>query len=683
MHGRIPHQIVRMRHAFSTIVLIISGLPDVSSRHLRHQLLNIDTISPASEVLGLAAEASGDPQDSADDVILAEAMSHNTDDSANSEFKLLKNQSTHFAQTMATRMHMQDDPARTKNPFHQIADALDKGRERLTRPLMNSINVMRAEFCLRRPDLMQHEKCLRFLLEHCVKESSGYGYCAEFLGMLSNQCEQGNVLPGESEHCELYNKLAAVMKPDAIHHHREETAERVEDIAEDEHAEELPTSESTHQQEELPAPEPKVQQPPEELPAPEPEVQQSAGDPMPEAQQPDPQSPVQDKEIQPQIQEAPSPPKGPTEPTSEDVEDPLQSLPIPELVGPRSSPSPAPAVAPPQTVSNFDKRIRALPEQGYDEQSHSKLVKHADFDTQTADWRHEWPSWDETESQSTDRICDAQPDHLWCRLWLKDRARAKILPEVHVQRTVHRVETDSATQAQSNAKIGIKSKKQASKRATEKATKKATKTATKIEAQSDAEKSAERVETGVDRGAGSDVDMNVEQGADATADQAQEAADRASESLPPGVLPSSNDLDSSEENTAKQAEEFSDEMADQAQEASDQVLESIPPGVLPSSKDLDSAGDNTAKQADEFNDDLPPGMLPDSKDLDASGKNTGEQIEDVGNDLPPGMINHPNDMSKSMVFKPDQANDSTFSEDDNFVSDNDDAVDIYAEELAK
>lgn len=46
---------------------------------------------------------------------------------------------------------------------------------------------------------------------------------------------------------------------------------------------------------------------------------------------------------------------------------------------------------------------------------------HHNFDTQTADWRSEWPSWDESEDQSTDRICATKPDHVWCRLWLKDR----------------------------------------------------------------------------------------------------------------------------------------------------------------------------------------------------------------------------------------------------------------------
>jgi len=177
--------------------------------------------------------------------------------------------------------------------------------------------------------LMTHQKCLQYLTNRCLKESSGYGYCVEFEEDLERECEEEEVLPGESQPCEMFSQLRTIV---------------------------------------------------------------DARDPFAEA----PVSPEVD-------------PFG-----DSGVEQMDKNTTIVEA-------DPAPVNI---TESNFDKSIRALPDQGFDEASNASLVEHHDFDTQTADWQREWPSWDETKSQSTDRICQDNPQHKWCQLWVKDRARS-------------------------------------------------------------------------------------------------------------------------------------------------------------------------------------------------------------------------------------------------------------------
>jgi len=69
----------------------------------------------------------------------------------------------------------------------------------------------------------------------------------------------------------------------------------------------------------------------------------------------------------------------------------------------------------------------ALPEQGFDEHSQT-WVKHVDMKSGTGDWGAEWPMSDETEGQSTARICREQPGHPWCKLYLRDREWRKRVP---------------------------------------------------------------------------------------------------------------------------------------------------------------------------------------------------------------------------------------------------------------
>lgn len=107
----------------------------------------------------------------------------------------------------------------------------------------------------------------------------------------------------------------------------------------------------------------------------------------------------------------------------------------------RSTSAPAGAVAgasgsslfPPGLVpTGFDKQIRPMPEQGFNEHSGQDWVQHADYGSVVADWRRERPrqEGEVQEGDSTTRVCEGHPEGLWCNLWLKDQARRALGPRI-------------------------------------------------------------------------------------------------------------------------------------------------------------------------------------------------------------------------------------------------------------
>lgn len=269
-----------------------------------------------------------------------------------------------------------DDP---HDKFKEIASIFK-------RPLMGAVNVMRIELCLRRPDLMSHEECLKFLLEMCLKESTGYGYCQGYLDDLEAPCRRGELLPGESKPCELHDQLAARVHPEL---------------------------------EAGPPPEACDDFTPSECPTDRCAMIGGACQAAPETTAPPPNTPQQITANTPQqitAQPEVSPPIAPA--PAAPASAPSASAPVSALP---ASPGTA-AVASVAGPTGLDKRVpeSGLPVQGYNEHSEKNVV-HKNFETQTGDWRSEWPSSGETEDQSTDRICKEQPDLLWCRMWKTSR----------------------------------------------------------------------------------------------------------------------------------------------------------------------------------------------------------------------------------------------------------------------
>lgn len=85
--------------------------------------------------------------------------------------------------------------------------------------------------------------------------------------------------------------------------------------------------------------------------------------------------------------------------------------------------APAPAIASDHAPLPFDKKIKNLPLQGYNEQSNDEWGKHADGLTYPSDWRKEWPRTKETPHESYARICKDNPKNAWCEMYMDAKSR--------------------------------------------------------------------------------------------------------------------------------------------------------------------------------------------------------------------------------------------------------------------
>jgi hypothetical protein len=72
-------------------------------------------------------------------------------------------------------------------------------------------------------------------------------------------------------------------------------------------------------------------------------------------------------------------------------------------------------------VVKSKSRPDGLPEQGYNE-AVKGAIQHLNMETHTGDWLHERPTDlgdEDTESTETARICEENPNTVWCRLYLR------------------------------------------------------------------------------------------------------------------------------------------------------------------------------------------------------------------------------------------------------------------------
>lgn len=95
------------------------------------------------------------------------------------------------------------------------------------KPIMKRINVLRTQLCWKRPNLWQHEKCLRFLGIHCMQESTGEGICKAFTKKATQKCKTAKDSHWRDDYCALSEAL------EETHGDEEE-----EDASEDEEEEE-------------------------------------------------------------------------------------------------------------------------------------------------------------------------------------------------------------------------------------------------------------------------------------------------------------------------------------------------------------------------------------------------------------------------------------------------------------
>merc|ERR1719359_2690766 len=79
--------------------------------------------------------------------------------------------------------------------------------DHIKKPLMKRINILRTQLCWKRPNLWQHEKCMRFLGIHCMQESTGEGICRAFTKEAKKRCKESNDPHWKEDYCALAEAL--------------------------------------------------------------------------------------------------------------------------------------------------------------------------------------------------------------------------------------------------------------------------------------------------------------------------------------------------------------------------------------------------------------------------------------------------------------------------------------------
>jgi len=102
----------------------------------------------------------------------------------------------------------------------------------LHKPLMSRINALRTQLCWQRPNLWQHQKCLRFLGLHCMKESTGEGICTKFTKEANEKCEKEDDPRWRDDYCALGEALSDTYGEDQVEEEQNEAAEGADDLAE-------------------------------------------------------------------------------------------------------------------------------------------------------------------------------------------------------------------------------------------------------------------------------------------------------------------------------------------------------------------------------------------------------------------------------------------------------------------
>merc|ERR1719265_2314789 len=103
------------------------------------------------------------------------------------------------------------------------------------KPLMKRINVLRTQLCWKRPNLWEHEKCMRFLGLKCMQESTGEGICKAFTKKADEKCKTA---PEDAKFKDDYCALAEALADDKDEEDEDEEAEDAEEVQQEAEAEE-------------------------------------------------------------------------------------------------------------------------------------------------------------------------------------------------------------------------------------------------------------------------------------------------------------------------------------------------------------------------------------------------------------------------------------------------------------
>mmetsp|Transcript_107012 Transcript_107012/g.345468 ORF Transcript_107012/g.345468 Transcript_107012/m.345468 type:complete len:314 (-) Transcript_107012:191-1132(-) len=253
-------------------------------------------------------------------------------------------------------------------------------------PVLGTFESLHTMMCWSKDSIMEHEKCMLFMVEACRDKSTGHGKCQELEGMLKTTCET----PGDDSKaaCSYAKKMGLDIVGTADPEWWKKTVSMKADPDPEKALQQLQFRESQIVEPQPAPPEPE-QQDMLEL--------QGSGDGGGGGG---------------------GAPKGLSEPSG------AAPAPAP-MADPAAAPSPSamfapgPSLAtdenatvtlPPHTQVIMDMVVpeEGLPEQGFTGHS-SRLADHEDGETHTSDWGKEWPQVAESEGKTKERVCLQYP----------------------------------------------------------------------------------------------------------------------------------------------------------------------------------------------------------------------------------------------------------------------------------
>mmetsp|Transcript_80343 Transcript_80343/g.260379 ORF Transcript_80343/g.260379 Transcript_80343/m.260379 type:complete len:489 (-) Transcript_80343:154-1620(-) len=333
------------------------------------------------------------------------------------------------------------------------SDALNK-----TKPLLNKINVMRADMCWDRKDLWAHEKCVKFLGIMCSQGTTGHGTCDNFIKSVREHCDHpANEV--EIMMCKFVEKLNLIPEAET----EEKKEEAVAEGGPDEDGDKTPDADDLwpHDPKEwadvdkdgigensdtdvksntsvtsseadgggkddrdgdgVKDWEDAFSEDPSEWG----DFDQDGkgdnsdedidGDGVLNGEDSHPRDPAHggksDRDgdgVSDKDDAFPDDPKEHADRDGDGVGDSADEHPD----DPNCSKSPC--EDPNDVAHRLNKVERGLPPDGYDEHTPG-LVEHDDMKTATSDWQSEWPRTGETQEEAMLRICAEDPDNTWCK----------------------------------------------------------------------------------------------------------------------------------------------------------------------------------------------------------------------------------------------------------------------------
>jgi hypothetical protein len=136
------------------------------------------------------------------------------------------------------------DPFKTSEEEHKklrdsfqrrkAAEARARSQQAYKKPVMTRINLLRTELCWQRPNLMHHEKCLKFLGIHCMTESTGHGICRQFHEQMKDACKKEKDPQWKEDYCAIAEALDESAENSGEDEHQGEEAEGIQGHEDDE-----------------------------------------------------------------------------------------------------------------------------------------------------------------------------------------------------------------------------------------------------------------------------------------------------------------------------------------------------------------------------------------------------------------------------------------------------------------